>query len=78
MAATAQVEATDPAEGLHRRQIDHAIDSVAPWAPLASTNWIDFVSSRVGNYQYNVQTGSLLDQMWVGGDARRGRPAAER
>ena len=68
MAAAAQAEATDPAAGLRRwSQIDRDVDSVAPWAPLASTNWIDFVSSRVGNYQYNVQTGSLLDQMWVRG-----------
>jgi peptide/nickel transport system substrate-binding protein len=66
MAAAAQVEATDPAKGLRQwARTDRYIDRVAPWAPLASTNWIDFVSSRVGNYQYNVQTGSLLDQMWV-------------
>ena len=25
----------------------------------------DFVSSRVGNYQYNPQFGMLLDQLWV-------------
>ena len=25
----------------------------------------DFVSRRVGNYQYNPQWGALLDQMWV-------------
>ena len=66
MEAAAQAEATDPAEGLRQwSHIDRDVDSVAPWAPLASTNWIDFVSRRVGNYQYNVQTGSLLDQMWV-------------
>jgi hypothetical protein len=25
----------------------------------------DFVSARVGNYQYHPQLGVLLDQLWV-------------
>jgi hypothetical protein len=25
----------------------------------------EFVSTRVGNYQYNPQWGGLLDQLWV-------------
>jgi hypothetical protein len=27
--------------------------------------WTDFVSRRVGNYQYNPQWRALLGQMWV-------------
>jgi hypothetical protein len=26
---------------------------------------VEVVSKRVGNYQYNPQYGSLLDQLWV-------------
>jgi uncharacterized protein (DUF2164 family) len=26
---------------------------------------VDFVSKRVGNYQYNPKWGVLLDQLWV-------------
>ena len=26
---------------------------------------VDFVSKRVGNFQYNPQWGALLDQLWV-------------
>jgi peptide/nickel transport system substrate-binding protein len=31
----------------------------------ANGRQIDFVSRRVGNYQYNPQWGALLDQLWV-------------
>jgi hypothetical protein len=32
---------------------------------LVTPSITDFVSRRVGNYQYNPQLGVLLDQLWV-------------
>jgi hypothetical protein len=37
----------------------------APWVPLTTQSTIDFVSARVGNYQYRFQQGVLVDQLWV-------------
>jgi hypothetical protein len=28
-------------------------------------NTVDFISARVGNYQFHPQWGLLLDQLWV-------------
>jgi len=33
--------------------------------PLLNRKQVDFVSRRVGNYQYSPQWGMLLDQLWV-------------
>ncbi len=40
-----------------------AVDD-ASWAPLFNEG-SDFVSERVGNYQFHLIYGALLDQMWV-------------
>jgi len=32
---------------------------------LVTPSTTDFVSRRVGNYQYNPQQGVLIDQPWV-------------
>ena len=32
---------------------------------LVTPSITDFISQRVGNYQYNPQLGVLLDQLWV-------------
>jgi peptide/nickel transport system substrate-binding protein len=45
--------------------IDHDITDQAPWVFLGNRRKVDFVSRRVGNYQYNPQWGALIDQMWV-------------
>jgi hypothetical protein len=37
----------------------------APWIALDNLRVSDFVSRRVGNYQYNPQWTALLDQLWV-------------
>jgi YVTN family beta-propeller protein len=37
----------------------------APVVALTIPSTIDFVSKRVGNYEYNFQQGVLLDQLWV-------------
>jgi YVTN family beta-propeller protein len=46
--------------GIDRRLVD-----LAPWVPLYTFNSADFVSRRVGNYQYNPQWGVLVEQLWV-------------
>jgi hypothetical protein len=46
-------------------QIDREIVDQAPWLPTLNQNTIDFMSARVGNYQFHPQWGLLLDQLWV-------------
>jgi peptide/nickel transport system substrate-binding protein len=45
--------------------VDRRIVNAAPWVPLTNPRYAEFVSKRVGNYQFNPATGSLLDQMWL-------------
>jgi len=45
--------------------IDHELADQAPLVPLVNAKRVDFLSRRVGNYQYNPQLGILLDQLWV-------------
>ena len=49
--------------------VDRRLTDDAPWVPLANTSWVDFLSTRVTNYQYNSAFGLLLDQLAV---TRRG------
>jgi peptide/nickel transport system substrate-binding protein len=60
------LQTTDPAvaNGLWAT-IDRELANLAPLVPLVNPKQVDFVSSRVGNYQYNPQWGILLDQLWV-------------
>ena len=46
-------------------QADRQITDQALFVPLVTPSIIDFVSQRIGNYQYNAQLGVLLDQLWV-------------
>lgn len=46
-------------------RIDRRIVDQAPYAPEYVPRAIDFVSRRVGNYQYSPQWGILVDQLWV-------------
>ncbi len=46
-------------------RIDREITDQAPWVALYNTKSADFVSERVGNFQYNPQWGVLVDQLWV-------------
>jgi hypothetical protein len=45
--------------------VDRRLTDDAPWVPLANTSWVDFLSTRVTNYQYNSAFGLLLDQLNV-------------
>jgi peptide/nickel transport system substrate-binding protein len=44
---------------------DRMIVDLSPWVSLVNPTGLDFVSARVGNYQYSPQWRILLDQLWV-------------
>jgi YVTN family beta-propeller protein len=44
---------------------DKQLTDQAPDVDLVNPSTTDFVSRRVGNYQYNPQLGVILDQLWV-------------
>src|SRR5262249_27123805 len=46
-------------------KIDHELVDQAPWVPLLNPQQFDFVSKRLGNYQYNPEWHGLGDQLWV-------------
>ena len=64
--ALAAAQVTDPAAATALwADIDRRLTWQAPWLFLYNNRQADFVSERVGNFQYNLQYGILLDQMWV-------------
>jgi peptide/nickel transport system substrate-binding protein len=46
-------------------KVDHEDTDEAPWVDLYNPKQIDFLSKRVGNYQWNPQWYILIDQLWV-------------
>jgi peptide/nickel transport system substrate-binding protein len=46
-------------------RIDKQIVDLSPWAAILNPIGADFVSERLGNYQYNPQWGALLSQLWI-------------
>jgi YVTN family beta-propeller protein len=46
-------------------RIDRMVTDRAPYVPLINPRRVDYVSARVGNYQFNPQLGTLFDQLWV-------------
>ena len=46
-------------------KIDRDITNQAPWVSFANGVVLEVASARVGNYQYNPQWGTLLDQLWI-------------
>jgi peptide/nickel transport system substrate-binding protein len=63
-ARSLQVEQPSAANALWSR-IDHELTDRAVWLPLVNPKTTDFVSRRVGNYQYHPLWGLLVDQLWV-------------
>ena len=60
------VQASDPqAASALWSKVDRDIVDQAPMMFYGSFQQADFVSKRVGNYQYNPQWGVLFDQLWV-------------
>jgi YVTN family beta-propeller protein len=46
-------------------RIDRMVTDRAPYVPLLNPRRVEYVSERVGNYQFNPQLGTLFDQLWV-------------
>ncbi len=66
MARARTLQAQDPpAAALEWQQIESELLAQAPVVPTVNRRFVDFLSERVGNYQYNPQWGVLLSQLWV-------------
>jgi peptide/nickel transport system substrate-binding protein len=66
MARAAAVQVQDPAAAIALWQrVEQALLAQARVVPTYNRRNVDFLSKRVGNYQYNPQWGLLLDQVWV-------------
>jgi len=46
-------------------KVDRAVVGQAPWIPIANLQNVDFLSRRVGGYQYNPQFGELTDLLSI-------------
>jgi peptide/nickel transport system substrate-binding protein len=64
-AALAAETAGSPTATALWTQADRRLINDAPYINLATPYTTDFVSRRVGNYQYNPEQGVLIDQLWV-------------
>jgi peptide/nickel transport system substrate-binding protein len=61
-----RVQIVDPtSSGALWAEIDREIVDQAPYLWLVNPIDVDFVSERVGNYQWSVQWEALLNQLWV-------------
>ncbi len=57
---------TAPARADRRwAHVDRVVTDRAAWVPTINPLLTDFVSARVGNYQYHPLWGMLADQLWV-------------
>lgn len=63
--ALAAQEANSGAAADDWAQVDRLVVDQAPWVSIANPQSIDFVSRRIGDYQYNPQFGELADLLWV-------------
>jgi len=66
MAAALELGRTDQeAANKQWAEIDKAMMTESPQAPIFTPKLIDFVSKRVGNYQFSKQFYMLVSQLWV-------------
>ena len=66
IARAAARQATDPAAAAALwARLDRQLTDLAIWLPTVTPNEVDFLSSRVRNYQYNPVWGALIDQFWI-------------
>ena len=66
IARAAAQQATNPAAAASLwAQLDRKLTDLAILVPTVTPNEIDFLSSRVRNYQYNPVWGALVDQFWI-------------
>jgi peptide/nickel transport system substrate-binding protein len=64
----AQAEQTSDPVGARAlwQRVDREVTDAAPWVPLIATKDVNFLSKRVGNYQFSPDgMGLLIDQLWV-------------
>ena len=47
------------------QRIDREVTDASPWVTLIATKDVNFLSKRVGNYQWSPSMGMLIDQLWV-------------
>ena len=48
------------------QRVDREITDAAPWVPLMASKDVNFLSKRVGNFQFSpAGMGLLIDQLWV-------------
>jgi YVTN family beta-propeller protein len=65
IAEARDLQATDPvAANAKWAEVDRTVTDLALWATVVNEG-SDFVSARLGNYQFNPAIGILLDQAWV-------------
>jgi peptide/nickel transport system substrate-binding protein len=66
IARARSLQSTDPeAAASLWAKVDRDTTDQAPWVAFANGLNVEFVSRRVGNYQYNPQLQTLLGQLWV-------------
>jgi peptide/nickel transport system substrate-binding protein len=66
MARAAAVQVQDPAAAtVLWQRVEQSLLAQAPVVPTYNRRNVEFVSKRLGNYQYNPQWGFLVDQAWV-------------
>jgi len=66
MAAASQLDQSDQAAANTKwGEIDRHLMQQSPMVPLVQPKQIDFVSKRVGNYQFHKQFFMLVSQLWV-------------
>ena len=47
------------------QRIDREVTDASPWVTLLASKDVNFLSKRVGNYQWSPSMGMLIDQLWV-------------
>ena len=66
MDAALALGVTDPdAANAMWAEVDKAVTDKAPMAALFTPKHVDFVSKRVGNFQFNSQFYWMITQSWV-------------
>jgi peptide/nickel transport system substrate-binding protein len=66
MAEASSLELSHPAAAAALwTSIDHQLTDDAAWVPTVNEREVDFVSSRLRNYEYNPVWGFLADQSWL-------------
>jgi YVTN family beta-propeller protein len=63
--AAAEQAANPAAAAAQWARLDRQLTDLAIWVPTVTPNELDFLSSRVRNYQYNPVWGALIDQFWL-------------